>query len=137
MWVADKDKMDKKMSEMGKILFFLSFVCGELFACTGDCKSCHATLDYKNDIRHAPMLECKTCHTEAKMAQIDMGGCGEDCFACHDINKIKSPSLAKDHYIINSCIQCHTSLSNSPLSTGENVFQKGIKNFSNGLLKNK
>ncbi len=81
------------------------------------------------------MLECKTCHTDAKMAQIDMGGCGEDCFACHDISKIQAPSLAKEHYVINSCIQCHTTLSNSPISTGENVFQKSLKSFSNGLLK--
>lgn len=128
------------MNAIRKILLFLSFMCGGFlcdmaFACTGDCKSCHATLDYKNDIRHIPMLECKTCHTEAKMAQIDMGGCGEDCFACHDISKIQAPSLAQAHQVINSCIQCHTSLSNSPISTGENVFQKSLKSFSNGLLK--
>lgn len=79
------------------------------------------------------MLSCKSCHTDEKLANIDMGGCGADCFACHDISKIQSQALAKDHAIINACMSCHTSLAASPLSNGENVFEKGIKSFSNGL----
>ena len=122
------------MRQIAIIWLFCALCINIVFACTGDCKACHANLDYKNDIRHAPMLVCKSCHTEAKMAQIDMGSCGEDCFACHDMRKIQTPILAKEHIVLNSCIQCHTKLSNSPLSTGENIFQKGKKSFSNGLL---
>ena len=120
-----------------RIFAMIALLAAVAWACTGDCKSCHSKLDYQNDIRHRPMLECKSCHTEEKMASIDMGGCGGDCFACHDIHKIQAPSLAREHYVINACIQCHTSLSTSPIHTGENVFQKSLKSFSNGLLENK
>lgn len=117
-----------------RIIYLLITLCAGLIACTGDCRSCHQNLDYKNDARHAPMLECKSCHTDEKMASIDMGGCGEDCFACHDIQKIQSPALAKEHNVINSCMGCHAGLKNSPLNTGVNVFQKGFKNFSDALV---
>lgn len=80
------------------------------------------------------MAVCKTCHTDEKMAQIDMGGCGADCFACHDMRKIQSAKLAKDHMVLNACMQCHTQLSSSPLSSGTNVFQKSIESFSDKLL---
>ena len=104
------------------------------FSCTGDCKACHQNLNYVQDIRHSPMTMCKNCHTDEKMVQIDMGGCGADCFACHDIKKIQSPQLAKSHTMLNACMQCHIQLSSSPLSTGANVFQKGVKSFSDMLL---
>lgn len=117
------------------IFWFLHFMFVDvLLACTGDCKACHQNLDYAHDIRHSPMLVCKTCHTDEKMAQIDMGSCGPDCFACHDIKKVQSQGLAKDHVVLNACIQCHTQLSSSPISTGEGVFQKGLKNFSEMLF---
>ncbi|MCX2716172.1 hypothetical protein OQH61_00255 [Helicobacter sp. MIT 21-1697] len=121
------------MRLLKRTLLVVSIIILDVWACTGDCKSCHQNLDYKNDIRHRPMLECKTCHTDEKMAQIDMGSCGEDCFSCHDAKKIQSPSLAKEHRAINACIQCHTQLSTSPLNAGENVFQKSLKSFSNAL----
>ncbi len=122
-----------KMRLLKRVLWAVSIIILDIWGCTGDCKSCHQNLDYKNDIRHRPMLECKTCHTDEKMAQIDMGGCGEDCFSCHDVKKIQSPALAKEHSVIDACIQCHTQLSTSPINTGENVFQKSLKSFSNGL----
>lgn len=118
---------------MFRIFFVLGIFIGIVEACTGDCAQCHQNLDYQNDLRHISMLGCKECHTDAKMAQIDMGGCGKDCFACHDTNKLRAPHLASSHQMIDACIQCHTSLSQSPISTGENVFQKGIQNFSNGF----
>ncbi|TLD97321.1 hypothetical protein LS71_000765 [Helicobacter jaachi] len=117
-----------------RILALYVIFVGALWACTGDCKACHQNLDFQNDIRHRPMTECKTCHTDAKMAQIDMGGCGKDCFACHDIQKVQAQALAKEHYVINACIQCHSQLSTSPINTGEGVFQKSLKNFSDGLM---
>lgn len=119
---------------MRTILFVCIGTLSVMFACTGDCKMCHQNLDYKNDIRHSPMLLCKSCHTDEKMAKIDMGGCGPDCFACHDIKNIQVGAYAREHMAINACMQCHTQLSLSPINTGENVFEKGIKSFSNGLL---
>ncbi|WP_084340130.1 hypothetical protein [Helicobacter pametensis] len=81
-----------------------------VWACQGDCASCHTTLDYKHDFRHQPMQECKNCHTEEKMSQIDMGACGQDCFACHDAQKLLKPELSEAHKVIQQCINCHTSL---------------------------
>lgn len=78
-----------------------------LFACSGDCVSCHAGLDYVRDKRHAPMRECKSCHTDEKMAKIDMGGCGQDCFACHNAQKLMSSDLFDEHRVLQECIECH------------------------------
>lgn len=126
--------MSKVMMRLG-IMLVMGFALA--FACTGDCKSCHGGLDYAKDKRHAPMLTCKSCHTDEKMAQIDMGGCGQDCFACHDINKVQAPSLAKEHAVIEGCISCHTMLGSSPFSnpfnTKDNIFEKSLDNFGKGL----
>ncbi|ANV97330.1 hypothetical protein BBW65_00160 [Helicobacter enhydrae] len=84
--------------------------CACMWACEGDCASCHTTLDYQNDKRHQPMLECKKCHTPEQMEQIDMGGCGKDCFACHNAQKLNDPKLAQSHKQILKCIECHTKL---------------------------
>ncbi|MCE3047729.1 hypothetical protein [Helicobacter kayseriensis] len=89
-------------------VFLISFLLS--WACQGDCASCHAKLDYKNDQRHIPMTECKSCHTDEKMAQIDMGGCGQDCFACHQSQKLLTPPLSQAHQVIRQCIDCHTKI---------------------------
>ena len=56
------------------------------------------------------MQECKSCHTDEKMAKIDMGGCGQDCFACHNAQKLMTPKLSESHKVIKQCIECHTKL---------------------------
>ena len=117
-----------------RFLAVVCVLCIGVFACTGDCKTCHQKLDYTKDSRHSPMAVCKTCHTDEKMAQIDMGACGADCFACHDMKKIQAPKIAKDHTMLNACMQCHLQLSSSPFDSGINVFEKGIKSFSDKLL---
>lgn len=121
------------MNQILKVFWGVLIGTGLLYACVGDCKVCHQNLDYANDIRHSPMLECKSCHTDEKMMQIDMGSCGQDCFTCHDVRKIQAPELAQAHFAINSCIQCHTQMSLSPFDTGSNVFEKGLKTYSLGL----
>lgn len=121
------------MDWMLKILCGVSIAIGVGYACTGDCKACHQNLDYTNDMRHSPMIECKSCHTHEKMSQIDMG-CGQDCFACHDARKTQAPELARAHFAIKSCIQCHTQISQSPFDTGSNVFEKGLKSYSFGIM---
>lgn len=105
--------------------------------CSGDCANCHFKLDYDKDTRHSPMRECKTCHTEEKMAQVDMGGgCGKDCFACHDVQKVRTPELASSHKVIERCMDCHKNLSQSlfsPTSPTQNIFEQSIKDFSPAL----
>lgn len=91
------------------ILSLLGF-CGLLFACSGDCMSCHSNLDYVKDEYHMPMQECKICHTDEKMEKIDMGGCGQDCFACHNVQKLFTLELSSAHQVIKECIECHEKL---------------------------
>ncbi|WP_394909000.1 cytochrome c3 family protein [uncultured Helicobacter sp.] len=116
------------------MLCFVGVVWG---TCSGDCAMCHFRLDYTKDKRHIPMRECKTCHTEEKMSQVDMGGgCGKDCFACHDVQKVRTPKLADSHKIIDVCMDCHKSLSQSlfnPTSPTQNIFEQSIKDFSRSL----
>lgn len=105
--------------------------CAFLLACSGDCASCHANLDYTKDKRHMPMLECKTCHTDEKMAEIDMGGCGQDCFACHNAQKLLKPELSSAHQVIKECMECHQNLDvfgakklfNPPQKLKEGIFK--------------
>ncbi|WP_181566313.1 hypothetical protein [Helicobacter monodelphidis] len=91
-------------------IIFLLFL-GVIYPCTGDCKSCHTTLDLKYDVRHKMMAECKTCHTDEKLATINMGqeSCGNDCFACHSTQKIYSIKTPA-HEALQECITCHTYL---------------------------
>lgn len=115
-------------------LFFCIFV----FSCTGDCASCHYTIDYKNDKRHAAMLECKTCHTPEKMQSLNMGDtCGEDCFACHNVEKLQKESLKKEHSVImDSCMQCHKNLAKETLNKSIFMQERLQQNFFNhDLLK--
>ena len=113
---------------------FLVLVIGGIEACTGNCKACHQGLDYQNDIRHIAMFECKQCHTDEKMAAINMGGCGQDCFTCHDAGKLRTSALAAEHQVIDSCMKCHIELNKSPFATGLGVFKKGVESFSEGIF---
>ena len=75
-----------------------------LFACSGDCLSCHPSLEATilTDERHSPMLGCIKCHSA------ETGGiseCGKDCFSCHPIEKI-NPDV-KEHEVIEKCANCH------------------------------
>lgn len=109
-----------------RFLIALGLFLSTLFSCTGDCASCHAKLDYKNDERHKAMIECKTCHTEEKMNSIEMGGCGQDCFSCHAPSKLQNPLLSKEHGMIPQCIQCHTNLQKNPFDAKNLFNQKSI-----------
>lgn len=124
---------------MRYFLSFIGFFLVSLYACTGDCASCHYSLDYKNDTRHSPMLECKTCHTDEKMKSINMGDtCGEDCFSCHNAEKLQNKSLKKSHSVImDSCMQCHKNLAKETLE--KNFMKQGImhQNFFNKSLESK
>lgn len=112
-----------------RILFFIMLLMVATFACSGDCASCHFSIDYK-DKRHKVMLDCKSCHTDAKLAKTPMdSSCGQDCFSCHSIKKINAVDNA-EHRALSTCISCHTSL-NQKLNTKINPF------FDNKMLRRK
>lgn len=105
-------------------------------SCSGDCKSCHFNLDYKKDMRHKPMLACKSCHTDKAGNNAGAGvGCGQDCFVCHSVEKIRLPELRANHKVIDECINCHKGLSqpitpNVKQSGGQNIFEQSLKHYS-------
>jgi len=98
---------------MKYILFLFLLSLGSLYACEGDCVLCHPKLvkeDGKLDKDHAVLTTCKTCHTQEEMAKIDMGsGCGQDCWECHDIQKV-TRSHVPQHQGLQKCIDCHVTL---------------------------
>ena len=75
-----------------------------LFACSGDCLSCHPKLEknIQQDERHKPMLGCISCHKD----NTRMSECGDDCFSCHDIKKIETSGV-EEHTVIRTCRDCH------------------------------
>ena len=84
-----------------------------LSACEGDCVLCHPKLtELEGDLvkEHAVLSTCKTCHTQEEMEKIDMGnGCGDDCWDCHDINKVTASNVPQ-HKGLQKCIDCHVSI---------------------------
>jgi hypothetical protein len=96
------------MRVMKTILLILTLLPLSLFACTGDCLTCHPNLlpTIEQDTRHKPMLGCIECHAADPNSMAD---CGSDCFACHPIEKIeKTPVEA--HGVIRGCRDCHMAL---------------------------
>ncbi len=94
---------------MKKTLFFAAVCFGSmLYACTGDCLSCHPSLlpTIEKDPRHRPMLGCIKCHRPETDA---MAECGSDCFVCHPVEKIESRGIAA-HKPIRGCRDCHMKL---------------------------
>ena len=122
------------MRKVAIVLLFGVLPLSYLWAsCSGDCKSCHFALDYKKDARHKPMLECKSCHNT--QSNNTGTGCGQDCFVCHSVEKIRLPELKANHKVIDECINCHKGLSQSlaPNVGGQgiqNIFQQNLKNYS-------
>jgi len=90
-----------------KIIVFIILLHQWLWACSGDCLSCHPALaeNILTDERHKPMLTCKACHLNEEAG---MSECGKDCFACHDIKKIDKS--VKEHDVIQGCRDCHMNM---------------------------
>ena len=95
---------------MKKMILFLgvSALFSPLFACTGDCLTCHPKLvpTVEKDPRHKPMLDCIKCHSADPNA---MAECGSECFACHPVEKIESVDV-EEHKVIRGCRDCHVKL---------------------------
>jgi len=111
---------------MKKIIFIvltLFLMNSTLVACEGDCVLCHPKLtELKDDLakEHEVLVTCKTCHTQEEMEKIDMGnGCGDDCWDCHDINKVVKSNVVQ-HQGLQKCIDCHVAI-NKNMWGGEEV----------------
>ena len=91
-----------------KIIIFITILSNLLFACTGDCLTCHPNLvpNIHKDKRHEPMLTCIKCHSADPNS---MAECGSDCFSCHKISKIEGIGV-KEHDVIRGCRDCHMKL---------------------------
>ena len=91
-----------------KILILILSISLTLFACTGDCLTCHPNLvpTIDQDQRHKPMLTCIKCHSANPNAMAD---CGSDCFACHPMSKINGLGI-KEHNVIQGCRDCHVKM---------------------------
>ncbi len=102
---------------MKNVILLLFFIKLSLFACEGDCISCHPGLlkNGKFDKEHEVLKSCVTCHTKEQMSKIDMGaGCGQDCWECHDVKKV-STSGVKEHEGLDRCIECHLKIRKNSL----------------------
>lgn len=99
---------------MRTIIAYLVLVTTTLFACTGDCLTCHPTLlaTIQDDERHKPMLTCIECHSADPES---MSECGSDCFACHPVEKIEKVDV-KAHMTIRACRDCHLKLEKALIS---------------------
>lgn len=112
-----------------KILVALFTIYISIFACSGDCESCHFNIDYKDE-KHKIMLDCKVCHTESRLnSQMKMASCGQDCFECHDIRTINKVSI-KEHIALNTCISCHTKIDNKLSPNINPLFNNKLLNKS-------
>lgn len=88
-----------------KIILTLFFISTYIFACTGDCMTCHPSLakNIQNDERHKSMLGCVKCHAPNPES---MAECGSDCYSCHPVIKMESTGI-KEHMVIRKCRDCH------------------------------
>ncbi|QOY51515.1 hypothetical protein [Candidatus Sulfurimonas baltica] len=88
-----------------KYLVLMAFLTLSVFACTGDCLTCHPNLvpTINEDLRHKPMLTCINCHSADPNKMAD---CGADCFACHPMSKINASNV-REHDVIQGCRDCH------------------------------
>jgi len=88
-----------------KHLILLTLFSLSLFACTGDCLTCHPKLvpTINTDLRHKPMLTCINCHSADPNS---MAECGDDCFSCHPMEKINKANV-REHDVIQACRDCH------------------------------
>lgn len=113
-----------------KFLAMLSFITATLFACTGDCMTCHPALipTIHEDARHKPMLGCVKCHIPNPDS---MSECGKDCFKCHTQDKIDRPNV-REHDVIRNCRDCHTKMQEElfeiPLNPGQS-HQQPLRDF--------
>ena len=117
------------MKYLTSILFFTF----SLFACTGDCLTCHPKLvpTINVDVRHMPMLTCIKCHSAEPNT---MAECGDDCFSCHPMSKINKPDI-REHDVIQSCVDCHVGQKEKLFDTSTSFDQSHVETLKDFLVK--
>ena len=89
-----------------RVVFFVVLFIYGLFACSGDCLSCHPVLkDKLEEKEHILLKECIACHKDDNVEA--MASCGGDCFACHDKNKVINSTNIAAHQKLGECKTCH------------------------------
>lgn len=89
---------------MSKVLFFIFILVSFVYACTGDCISCHPVLKKSiNKPHHIILKSCIECHTKNAGP---VNECGGDCFECHPKSKLIN-SDRPEHQEIAKCKECH------------------------------
>lgn len=124
-----------KMKKVILASLVLMFFSGALFACSGDCISCHPALlkNNKLDNDHIILAKCIECHKITDNDLEKMGSlCGQDCWDCHSIQKTQQV-VNPSHAALNSCIECHKKLNKNPF--GQLVFSEIENSKSNYIMK--
>jgi len=115
------------------LLLTLLLAGASLFACDGNCVSCHPKLvkNGKMDKNHKILRTCIQCHTK-KENEKNHGACGQDCWQCHDITKVNKIDIPQ-HRALPKCIKCHESINKHLLIPDSNPFQGDVlKSIING-----
>jgi len=115
-----------------KHLFIILIFFSSIYACTGDCLTCHPKLvpTINTDKRHKPMLSCIECHSAEPNA---MAECGDDCFGCHPMKKINDANV-RQHDVIQTCIDCHVNADKELMDISNSFDQShtdSLKDFLN------
>ena len=116
-----------------KYIVYILFLSISLFACTGDCLSCHPKLipTINEDERHKPMLSCKNCHSVKPNV---MAECGDDCFSCHPMSKINAANV-REHDVIQICRDCHVGVDEKLFDTTNTFNQSRGESLKDFLVK--
>ena len=116
-----------------KYLVAMALFTFSLFACTGDCLTCHPKLvpTINEDLRHKPMLTCINCHSANPEK---MGDCGADCFACHSMTKINAANV-REHDVIQGCRDCHVGADEKIFDISKSFNQSQNEALKDFLLK--
>ncbi|MBU1657910.1 hypothetical protein KKG72_02525 [bacterium] len=116
-----------------KHIIAVALFCFSLFACTGDCLSCHPDLvpTINEDDRHRPMLTCISCHSADPNKMAD---CGADCFACHSMKKINGAGV-KEHDVIQGCRDCHVGADEKLFDISNTFNQSNKESLKDFLLQ--
>ena len=116
-----------------KFIFLLLIFTTSIFACTGDCMTCHPNLvpTINEDLRHKPMLTCIECHSANPNKMAD---CGADCFACHTKSKIDKPNV-REHDVIQECRDCHVRMKEELFDVSKSFNQSHTETLKDFLSK--
>lgn len=116
-----------------KYILILTIFTISIFACTGDCMSCHPKLipTIHEDLRHKPMLTCIECHSADPNKMAD---CGADCFACHPMSKINASNIGQ-HDVIQECRDCHLGMKEKLFDVSTSFNQSHTETLKDFLAK--